>query len=269
MVTRDPSRRDAGTPRATTPLPTSPGRAGAPPSNAGEQLQRQAGQAVDQAQETAGQLKEQAVAQATTRLDEQREQAAGGLQSVAHAFRQTGQHLREGNQGAIAGYVEQAAERLETVTGYVSKRDVNQLLGDVARFARREPALFLGGAFTLGLFGARFLKSSTPPAPPAPPRPMRDAGTMATPPVAPPAARPHPGAAGLGASDLGTRSGSERDVIVGGPPITDAIVGSPPRDRPRTGPTTPDTTPAGGSATTPPATGRPAPTPRGSGDAGA
>lgn len=266
MVTRDPNRRDAGMPH-TTPAPAaSPGGQGSP--TAGEQIQRQAGQAVDQAQKTAEQLKEQAVAQATTRLDEQREQAAGGLQSVAHAFRQTGQHLREGNQAAIAGYVDQAAERLETVTGYLQKRDIGQLLSEVERFSRREPALFLGGAFTLGLLGARFLKSSTPPAPPSPrpagqhaapalPRPPRDAGTMVTPPAAPPL----PGAA--------SQAGAAQEVIVGGAPITDAIVGGPPRDRPRTDPNAPGTTPGGRSTALPSVIGRPAPTPRGNGDAGA
>ena len=33
---------------------------------------------------------------------------------------------------------------------------------DAQRLARRQPALFVGGAFALGLLGARFLKSSSP-----------------------------------------------------------------------------------------------------------
>jgi hypothetical protein len=35
------------------------------------------------------------------------------------------------------------------------------MIQEVERFARRQPALFLGGAFTLGLIAARFLKSSS------------------------------------------------------------------------------------------------------------
>jgi hypothetical protein len=34
------------------------------------------------------------------------------------------------------------------------------MASDVKRFAQRQPALFLGGAFTAGLMAARFLKSS-------------------------------------------------------------------------------------------------------------
>jgi hypothetical protein len=38
---------------------------------------------------------------------------------------------------------------------------VTQLVGQLQHLARREPALFVGGAFALGLIGARFFKSST------------------------------------------------------------------------------------------------------------
>jgi hypothetical protein len=42
------------------------------------------------------------------------------------------------------------------------QKDVRELMSDVERFAQRQPTLFLGGAFALGLLGARFLKSSAP-----------------------------------------------------------------------------------------------------------
>ena len=50
------------------------------------------------------------------------------------------------------------------------------MLGDVGTFARREPAMFLGGAFVLGLLGGRFLKSShvRPPSTNAGPRNSSD-----------------------------------------------------------------------------------------------
>jgi hypothetical protein len=35
------------------------------------------------------------------------------------------------------------------------------LVGDVENFARRQPALFIGGALALGILAARFLKSSS------------------------------------------------------------------------------------------------------------
>ena len=38
--------------------------------------------------------------------------------------------------------------------------DVDELVGDVQRLARRQPAVFVGSAFAVGLISARFLKSS-------------------------------------------------------------------------------------------------------------
>ena len=40
------------------------------------------------------------------------------------------------------------------------EKDVQAIVRDVERYAREQPALFLGGAFVLGLLGARFLKST-------------------------------------------------------------------------------------------------------------
>jgi hypothetical protein len=45
---------------------------------------------------------------------------------------------------------------------------VGELIGDVEQFARRSPALFLGGAFALGVLAARFVKSSSAAANPRP-----------------------------------------------------------------------------------------------------
>jgi len=49
---------------------------------------------------------------------------------------------------------------VENWADYVQQTDVRQMADRVESFARREPAIFLGGAFALGLLGARFLKSS-------------------------------------------------------------------------------------------------------------
>lgn len=125
-----------------------------------DQAQQKLGPAVDQAQQTAGQLTEQAKQQATSRLESQKDRAVDSLVTVAQALRQTGQHLREQEQGGIAEYVEQAAERVEGLTNHLRARDVPQLLADTEDVARRRPALFLGTALALGFVGARFLMSS-------------------------------------------------------------------------------------------------------------
>lgn len=43
------------------------------------------------------------------------------------------------------------------------KHGTAEIIGDVAEFARQRPALFLGGAFVLGLLGSRLFKAKAPP----------------------------------------------------------------------------------------------------------
>jgi hypothetical protein len=127
-----------------------------------DQVKETAGQVADQAQQTAGQVADQARQQVTSRITGQKDRAAEGLNSVAQALRQTGEQLREQDQQNVTGYIDRAASQVERISTYLQNNDLGQLVDDVERFARRQPALFLGGAFVLGLLGARFLKSSRP-----------------------------------------------------------------------------------------------------------
>lgn len=129
-------------------------------SAAGDQAQQAAGQVVDQAQQVAGQVLDTAKEQTTNRVSAGKDQVATTVDAVAEAIRQSSQGLRDQNQTAVAGYAEQAADRLGGAATYLRERDVPQLIGEAENFARRQPAVFLGAAFGLGLLAARFLKSS-------------------------------------------------------------------------------------------------------------
>jgi hypothetical protein len=131
-------------------------------SQLADQASEKAAPLVDQAKQQGGQLLDQARDQVTTRLASQKDRAAEGLGGVAQALRQTGQQMREGDQSGMTQYVDQAAEQVERLSGYIQNKDLGEVVDDVERFARRQPGLFLGGAFVLGLLGARFLKSSRP-----------------------------------------------------------------------------------------------------------
>lgn len=106
----------------------------------------------------AGRVREQA----TARLDTTKNKATDGLGSVAQAVRQTTQHLRNERHDTVARYAEQAADQIERFSQRLKEKDVGELMNDAQQLARRQPALFVGGAFALGLVGARFLKSSSP-----------------------------------------------------------------------------------------------------------
>jgi hypothetical protein len=105
-----------------------------------------------------GKLKDGAVSQ----LNTQKNRATDGIGSVAQAVRQGTQQLRDQQHDVIARYVEDAASRIDRFANSLRERDVNDLLSDAQRFARRNPALFIGSAFAVGLVSARFLKSSRP-----------------------------------------------------------------------------------------------------------
>lgn len=118
------------------------------------------GHVADQAQQTAGQVVDQAKQQATSKLGDQKEQAVGSVGSLAQALRQSGQQLRDKDEAPLAGAAENAAERLEGVAAYLRQNTIEDIIADAEDFARRQPAIFLGGAFFLGLLASRFLRSS-------------------------------------------------------------------------------------------------------------
>jgi hypothetical protein len=149
-------------PSSRPPSPYMPdgGAAGGTGQGVADQAKDTAGQVVDQAKDTAGQVADQAKQHATSQLESQKDRTVEVLVTVAQAIRQTSQHLHEHDQGAVGGYAEKAAERVETLTDYLRTRDVPALLADTQDLARRQPGLFLTGAVALGFLGARFLKSS-------------------------------------------------------------------------------------------------------------
>jgi hypothetical protein len=133
-----------------------------PENGNSDQIKETAGQSKERVQEQVGSVATQAQDQVKSRLATQKDSAAESLSGVAQALRQTGQQLRDQNQSAPVGLLDEAAAQVERLSGYLQGNDLNRLVGDIESFARRQPALFLGGAFLVGLVGARFLKSTRP-----------------------------------------------------------------------------------------------------------
>ena len=95
----------------------------------------------------------------TSRVDEQKNRAADGLGGIANVIRNAGNELRNENE-ALASYVDAASDQLRRFADHIRQRGVADMMDDVHTFARRRPALFIGGAFLVGIGIARFLKSS-------------------------------------------------------------------------------------------------------------
>lgn len=124
---------------------------------AGRKVSETATVVKDQAKRTVAQVTDQAKTNVDTRLGE----VAGELGSVAEAVRQTSEDLGGNDQEMIARYGNRIADQIESVSNYLNNRGVEEVLADAENLARRQPALFLGGAFTLGLLVGRFVRSSS------------------------------------------------------------------------------------------------------------
>jgi hypothetical protein len=121
----------------------------------------------EQARETAAEMKEGArevaedvKAQVRSSAATQKDAAAEQMDGWAHALKSASDDLQGRGQDSVATWVRQAADGLERASGTVRERGVDDLLGTVEDFARRQPVAFLGGAVAAGFGLARLMKSS-------------------------------------------------------------------------------------------------------------
>lgn len=155
------ARSDAETTELYTQSSSSNKSSNAAMGSTGEQISDKAGQLADQAKDALGDTVDNVREKAVSQVDQQKSRAADTLNTVAGAVRQTGDQLRQQDQGTVAQYVDSAANQIERLATYLNNRDVNDMAIELQHFARRQPALFIGGAFLAGMLAARFLKSSS------------------------------------------------------------------------------------------------------------
>lgn len=123
-------------------------------------------QASDRAEDLAAEAREkgremarEGRARAKSQAEQQKERVSDGLLSVADALRRGGEEMPE-DQQQYSRFLDAVADRAEDASHFLAERDVDSLSREVRTFARDHAPVFLSGAFTLGMLGARFLKSS-------------------------------------------------------------------------------------------------------------
>lgn len=123
-------------------------------STAGEQVSRVASEATEQARnllrEGRGQLTEQA--------REGQQKAATGLRALSDQLQQMAD--KSDGQGMAPEVVRQAADRTRTVASWLEDREPGDLVGEVRRFARRKPGMFLAGAAIAGVLVGRLTRGA-------------------------------------------------------------------------------------------------------------
>jgi len=94
--------------------------------------------------------------QVRSQLDTGKTRAAAALRDVAGSL----MHPDKDGADVVSRYVRTAGDQAQRAADYLENTDVRQVVSDAERFARRQPALFLGGAFMLGLVAARIFRNS-------------------------------------------------------------------------------------------------------------
>jgi hypothetical protein len=120
--------------------------------SSGDRLQDAASGVAERVTDTAQQ-------QVGTKVDSQLARGADVLGQVSQAIRQSGEQMRS-DQPQIASFADTAAGQVDRASQYLRQTDFQGLVRGAEDFARRQPAVFLGGALALGLVASRFLKAS-------------------------------------------------------------------------------------------------------------
>jgi hypothetical protein len=126
-----------------------------------EQAKQQSQQLAQQARQQASDLANRGTEQAKDQLANQKHEASQRMVPIQTALRETAQQLRKQGQGSVGDYADRAADQVERFSTYLRETEVDEIMDEVRDFARRRPALFLGGAAAVGFFATRFLKSSS------------------------------------------------------------------------------------------------------------
>jgi hypothetical protein len=119
-----------------------------------------ADEVADQAKAAASQVVEEVQRQVGARFAEQVERSAGRVGGLSEALTAVGRELRARDDHALAGLTDRAADEVGRFAQYLRGKDLDEIVYEGEQLARRQPALFLGGAFLIGIAAARFLKSS-------------------------------------------------------------------------------------------------------------
>lgn len=106
-------------------------------------------------------------------FEKQKGTALGELDNVASALRRAGSEL--GDSSGVAGKLVSAiADRVESAGQSLNGKELGDVVDDLERFARRNPATFISGAIAVGFIASRFLKSSASAVPPRPQQSLAD-----------------------------------------------------------------------------------------------
>lgn len=100
--------------------------------------------------------------QASQKLDQRKQEAAGTIHDFADAIRRAGDELGQRDRSMPARLASQAAESLEGISRAVADRSPGEMIDAARDFGRRNPTAMLAGSLLVGFAVGRFLRSTAP-----------------------------------------------------------------------------------------------------------
>lgn len=100
--------------------------------------------------------------QASRKLDQRKQEAAGTIHDFADAIRRAGDELGQRDRSMPARLAGQAAESLEGMSRAIADRSPGEMVDALRDFGRRNPTAMLAGSLLVGLAVGRFLRSTAP-----------------------------------------------------------------------------------------------------------
>jgi hypothetical protein len=129
------------------------------PSDSKQRIKEAFSSAAEETQKQAGAAAERVKSKARDIAEQQKSAGADQIGGVANAMDAAAGEL-ERQMPMAAGYIDDVAKQLDAVASALRERSVDDMLGNVANFARKQPALFFAGAVAAGFALSRFAKSS-------------------------------------------------------------------------------------------------------------
>jgi len=112
---------------------------------------------VNEAVGRAGDLVEQGTEAGIQHADRGLELAAEGAEGIATTIRRVSGEIRT-DQPQIADVADAAADRADEVARFLHETDTRQVISSLEEHVRRQPLLYVGGAFVLGAAVSRILR---------------------------------------------------------------------------------------------------------------
>jgi hypothetical protein len=126
--------------------------------NQGRTMGGEAGSAASELKSRASESYAAAKEEVTHRAEGAKSSIADEISGVADALRKASSEMRDNSTSRrTVGWV---ADSLNDASQAIRSRETSQLMNDISGFARRNPALFLGGAALVGFAISRFAKAS-------------------------------------------------------------------------------------------------------------